>query len=628
MLKPSLVDGRPHWEQRFPEDVWSIFEDFRNALVVTWEHLGLPTPTKAQLEIAARLQYGADSHEWAYLSVPEREALRDEHRKDIIRCFRGVGKSYITAAFGAWLLARNPRDEKILVTSATANKSKAFVSQLRALLSSMPIYQWLLEGHREDGAHRRDQADRFDVALSSLSQSPSVRAAAILGQVTGDRATTIIADDIEIPQNSKSEEARQQLIDICREFEAIVKTEHGRGDIFYLGTPQTEESVYNRQVTEQGFRCFAIPIRYPTHDKVENYELKVEDTDERVNILAFYLRELHDQGDMDYGQITDPARFSLDELSKLEAGGRAWYSLQYMLDTALSDAEKYPLKQHDLMIFSINPTKAPLTLQWGRHSDAKNVVKDIPNVGFSGDFMLRPLMVDDTWEHYEGSVLFVDPAGRGKDETAWAVVKNLNGILYCLHSGGHAGDPAEAMTQIAVDAKRFNVNVVEVEPNYGQGMWVAAFGPVLAKVWPGGCTVKESAWAKGQKEARIIDTLETVMTQHRLVLDESVARHEARRRDDELAYSLLYQLTHITRDRKCLKHEDRLDALAGAVAHFTLAMGQDVDDAAQAIHDQRMQDEVDDFLENYEEGFKLGPRTRRGKRKADGFRAEVFMTVH
>ena len=66
------------------------------------------------------------------------------------------------------------------------------------------------------------------------------------------------------------------------------------------------------------------------------------------------------------------------------------------------------------------------------------------------------------------------------------------------------------------------LSVLEVEPNFGQGMWVAAFQPILAKFWAkGGATVQESEWAKGQKEVCIIDTLEPVLTQHRLVVAES-----------------------------------------------------------------------------------------------------------
>ena len=288
-----------------------------------------------------------------------------------------------------------------------------------------------------------------------------------------------------------------------------------------------------------------------------------------------------------------------------------------MLDTSLSDAERYPLKQHDLVVMSTNVLKAPLTVQWGRDNDKDNYITDIPNLGFSGDHMLRPLFIDSDWEPYESKVLFVDPAGRGADETAWAIVAALNGVMYILHVGGHSGDPTEAMTKIAVDAKKYDVNCVEVEPNYGQGMWVAAFGPILSDIWPGGTTVVESEWAKGQKEARIIDTLEPVLTQHRLVLDESLARSEAR--SEEHKYSLLYQLTHITRDRGSLRHDDRLDALAGAVAYYMRSMAQNVDQAAQAVLETRLDEEIEDFMEWAEGGLAV---KGRGKRRA-GYRVET-----
>ncbi len=42
-------------------------------------------------------------------------------------------------------------------------------------------------------------------------------------------------------------------------------------------------------------------------------------------------------------------------------------------------------------------------------------------------------------------------------------------------------------------------------------------------------------------------------------------------------YSFLYQLTHITKDRDALTHDDRIDAVAGAVAHFQRAMMIDID---------------------------------------------------
>ena len=620
MLKPLQLDGKPHWLETMPEEVHPAFEDFRNFLFLAWSHLGLPSPTRAQYEIAHRLQHGIDSTETSSDQGPRGKHLP---REDIIRCFRSLGKSYITSVYAIWRLMRNPRDEKIMVVSATGSKSKEFVAQTKGILESMELVQWMLEGPRESGATRRDMADQFDVAGGSLSQSYSVAARGITGQITGSRATLLIADDIEVERNSLTEDARQRIIRIVQnDFVPITKTEHGKGDIIFLGTPQTEESVYNVLVKEMDFKCFTIPVRYPTADKLGNYKLTYVNSGEEVDILAHYLRDQFSNEEISYGQSTD-TRFGDDELTAIESKGRSAFALQYMLDTSLSDSERYPLKQHDLLVMALSPLKAPLQVQWGRENDKENLVKDIPNIGFSGDHFLRPLFVDKEWEQYESKVLFVDPSGRGADETAWAIVAALNGLLYVLHVGGFPGDPTEAMTRIALDAKRFDVNTIEVEPNYGQGMWIAAFQPILSDIWKGGCTVVESEWAKGQKELRIIDTLEPVMTQHRLVIDETLARREAKA--DNHMYSLLYQLTHVTRDRGSLKHDDRLDALAGAVATYQRSMAQDVDQAAKAVVDARFDEEMEDFVEWMTGGAKMRHvrGVKRGGERTETHRVDI-----
>ena len=613
-------DLYPHWVLR-DETEWKLYESFPEFLKAVWDHLNLPTPTRAQLEIAHRLQYGYDSTEARTLSKKELRRRLKEARQDIIRAFRSLGKSYITACFAIWLLMRNPRDEKVLVVSATGAKAKQFVRQVKGIIQSFGPCQWLLEGDRENGIERRDQAELFDVAGSSLSQVASMTAAGITGQITGNRATTIIADDIEIPDNSKTEEARQRIINVVSsDFGPIATTEHGRGDIIFLGTPQTAESVYNHLVVAMQFSCFCIPARFPT--KADNYLLTTEGGTV-VNILAPYLVDLHENGGLRSGKPTD-SRFTEEDLITFEGRGRSTFMLQYMLDCTLSDAERYPLKQFDLIVFEVNAFKAPLTVQWGRDSDGKNVIRDIPNVGFAGDRLMRPLFVDKEWRDYEVSLLFVDPAGRGKDETAWVVLKSLAGMIYLVHIDGEVTDNASAMRKIANDAKRFNVNTVAVEPNAGLGMWVEAFKPILAKVWKdGGCHVEESEWAKGQKEARIIDTLEPVLNTHKLTVCESLLVQDVKR---DPKYSLLRQLTHITRDRGSLTHEDRLDALAGGVAHLKKAAGVDEDVAAKAIREAEMEEELQKFMSAVAQNYPISPGARVGRYLGDGCYEEVYST--
>ena len=240
-----------------------------------------------------------------------------------------------------------------------------------------------------------------------------------------------------------------------------------------------------------GFNCFTIPVRFPTTDKLKNYLLTDNNKGTEVNILAPYLLARYATKKMKSGDITDK-RFGEEELIKIESKGRASFALQYMLDTSLSDAERYPLRQFNLITMAINPMKAPLTVQWGRDNDKGNYIKDIPNLGFSGDHFLRPLFIDKEWETLESKVLFVDHSGRGADETAWAIVGVLNGINIVYIGGTH-----EIRRCYDTDSyrRKYDVQTIEVEPNFGQ-MWLC-IQPVLSKVYL--ATICESEWAKGQK---------------------------------------------------------------------------------------------------------------------------------
>ena len=82
MLKPLMVDGAPHWESRFPQEVWPAYEEFTTFLGLVWDHLGLPVLTAAQYEVAHWLQYGVDTSVFKEMVGKKREAgirkLKDE----------------------------------------------------------------------------------------------------------------------------------------------------------------------------------------------------------------------------------------------------------------------------------------------------------------------------------------------------------------------------------------------------------------------------------------------------------------------------------------------------------------------------------------------------------------------
>ena len=275
-----------------------------------------------------------------------------------------------------------------------------------------------------------------------------------------------------------------------------------------------------------------------------------------------------------------------------------------MLDTRLSDALRYPLKVSDLIVMDCPTHEAPERLSWS--SDEQYIVQDLPNVGFTGDHYHRPMFMADDFVEYSGSVMSIDPSGRGVDETGYAVVKMLNGYQFVRRCGGIAGGYSEeALEQLARIAKDEGVNEIIVESNFGDGMFNQLFTPVLNRIYP--CTLSEVRHNK-QKELRIIDVLEPVMNQHRLVVDKKVIKQDYEScqhlpPEQALRYQLMYQLTRITRDRGALVNDDRLDALAMAVQFWVDAMAQDVEKRMAARREDLMRDERRRMQRQHQLGF-------------------------
>lgn len=532
--------------------------DFRNFLYLVWKHLALPDPTPIQYDIAEHLQHG--------------------DKRIIIEAFRGVGKSWVTSAFVCWLLYMNPQ-LNILVVSASKQRADDFTTFTMRLIMEMDIL-----AHLRPGKDNRNSKIAFDVAPARASHSPSVKSAGITGQVAGSRADVIIADDIEIPNNSATQMMRDKLGEQVKEFDSILKPD---GRIIYLGTPQTEMSLYNT-LPERGYKVRVWPARYPDAERLKNYG----DT-----LAPKILNELTINSAL-IGKPTDPDRFSDFDLMERELSyGRSGFALQFMLDTRLSDAEMYPLKVADLMVMNINPENAPEKPIWAASSDT--VIDHLTNVAFAGDSFYKPMQLQGDWVEYTGSVMAIDPSGRGKDELGYAVVKFLNGFLYVTRCGGlQGGYDTVTLETLANIAKNEGVNEVLIESNFGDGMFTELFRPVLTKVHP--CNIEEVRHSK-QKELRIIDTLEPVMNQHRLIFDEKVIQQDYDTTKEypaehALKYQLIHQLTRITKQKGALSHDDRLDALAIAVAYWVEFMASDAEKEMQSRQDDLRDQELERVL--------------------------------
>ena len=544
-------------EMEVPEQL----KDFRNFLFVVWKHLNLPEPTPVQYDIA--------------------DFIQNAPRRSIVEAFRGVGKSYITAAFVVHQLLLDPQ-KKFMVVSASKQRADDFSTFTQRLILELPMCQHLIakEGQRWSKI-------AFDVRPALASGSPSVKSVGITGQLTGSRADIIIADDIEVPNNSMTQMMREKLGEAVKEFDAVLKPD---GKILYLGTPQCEMSLYNT-LTERGYQMRVWTARYPS----------VEGSQKAYGTrLAPMLWDAMANSDTPLeGSPVDPKRFDDDDLLERELSyGRSGFALQFMLDTSMSDTDRYPLKLSDLMVMSVDKEKAPEKLVYGVMKE----IKDLPNVGLAGDKYYAPEASVGDYVDYDGSVLVIDPSGRGQDETAYAVVKMLNGFLYVADCAGIAGGYSESTLKgLAHIAKEHKVNMVLIESNFGDGMFTELLKPVLTKIYP--VTMEEVRHSK-QKELRIIDTLEPVMNQHRLIIDPKVIQKDfdsVQHHPPEKAqrYMLTYQMTRVTKQRGALAHDDRLDALAMGVAYWVEQMAADVDNEMKERKEHLLMEALDSFVNGY-----------------------------
>lgn len=548
-------------------------KDFRNFLYLVWKHLNLPTPTPVQYDIA----------DW----------IQSPIKRAVVEAFRGVGKSWITSAFVCHQLLWKPH-MNILVVSASKTRADDFSTFTLRLINEIPCLM-----HLKPDDTQRNSKIAFDVRLAPASHAPSVKSVGITGQITGSRADLVVADDIESQNNSQTQQMRDKLAETVKEFDAVIKPD---GRILYLGTPQTEQSIYNL-LPERGYTIRIWPARIPSVDYRNRFSHR----------LAPFIQELCTaEGKPPYvadgrslpaktKDPVDPARFSELDLQEREASyGRSGFALQFMLDTTLSDLDKHPLKLADLIVHPLDFAVGPQKVVWA--SSPELAWSDIPCVGLAGDRFYRPMEILGTHEPYQGAVMAIDPSGRGRDETGYSVVKMLHSQLFLTRSGGLTGGyDRPTLLKLANIAKEQKVNQIIIEANFGDGMFMELFKPVLVEVgYP--VTIEELRHSK-QKEMRIIDTLEPILNQHRLIVDPKVIIDDHKSTqglssDGTLSYQLFYQLSRLTRDRGSLRQDDRLDALAMAVGYWVERLARSIDDSIDESKNEDIRKSLEAFTDN------------------------------
>ena len=495
-----------------------MLDDFRNHLWACFKHLGLGEPTPAQYAMAERLQnYATDMQ---------------------LQAGRGFGKSVITACLASWFLLRDP-NATIMVVSATGNKAAEFISMTRKILDLVPYCE-----HLRPGDNTTDNAFAFNVeARTKIGQDKSCFARGISSQITGSHADYVIADDVEIEGNCETANAREKLLNKVAEFEQIRNV---GGRVIFLGTPQIKDSIYNH--LKVGYKVTKFPAVMPDKNDIA----ETEDVDEWVLGL-----------NLEPNMPTQPERFPEDILlERMAKIGPKLFALHYKLDTSLADFEKYPLRLSDLIVIDVNPEVCPEKLIWSKSQPMKGV----PTFGLSGDLIYEPMWVSDTYVPYMQRVMYVDPSGRGEDETAVCVGSFANGYIFIHELIGYPGGYEKPiLKKIAKLAYEYGVNHICVESNFGDAMYCQLLAPVVTEVC--GRVAIEDYRVTGRKEARIIEYLEPVMSSHRLVFDRKAISQEETQK----------QITRIFDKKGALPKDDRVDVLAATVHHWEGMLSKDVD---------------------------------------------------
>ena len=329
------------------------------------------------------------------------------------------------------------------------------------------------------------------------------------------------------------------------------------------------------------------PARYPR--KTSNYE----------GLLAPQLQEDIEAG-VEPWHVTDD-RFEDEDLIEREAAmGRSNFMLQFMLDTSLSDADKFPLKMADLIVTSVNPDKCPESIVWC--SDPANVIKDAPTVGLPGDYFYSPMQQVGEWLPYAETICSIDPSGRGADETTAAYISQRNGFLYVHEMRAYrSGYADETLLDILRGCKKYKASSLLIESNFGDGIVAELFRKHIQTMQMN-IGITETR-ANVRKEDRIIDSLEPVLNQHRLVVDRSVIDWDYKSNPDEaperrLLYMLFYQMSRMCREKGAVRHDDRIDCLAQGVKYFTDALGLSALEEIKARKREQWNEMLEAFIDD------------------------------
>jgi hypothetical protein len=234
----------------------------------------------------------------------------------VLRMMRGGAKSTIVGCKVAHDVYEDPGEARILAQGADDKVAVKMSRHARQIVRRHPlcaglfnrqawgVFQWWVLGNDDE-------------------RNPSCAAGGILSNVTSSRATKVIFDDIEVPKNIKTPEAREALRDRISESTHILVP---GGHKLYIGTPHTVESIYTEKEAD-GADCLSFPL-FAKHKRYENEKRElafgVPWKTARGDLYVFHGKRLLAEG-IDYRYHDDAVHFAKTPLGTVDVyAGNIW----------------------------------------------------------------------------------------------------------------------------------------------------------------------------------------------------------------------------------------------------------------------------------------------------------------
>jgi len=509
---------------------------------------------------------------------------------------RGVGKTHLVVVRATRSLLRDA-NRKIIVFGKSLGEAKKTLSIARDCIEQAWFLKPLIPKPGD-----KDSATEFMVGTARRSRQASFTALGIDGAIPGNRAHEMIPDDCETPENTQTDESRDELFGKFVKIDALLYpnrpvSKGGAIDptcVNVIGTRHhDQDSVYDR-LPGIGYSVRSWTLTQPTPEQAE-----------RIVGLSPLILNSPDEP----GALKLPHRFNAEFVAEKLENGQAYYDQQFQQCGPNKNASPYALSLSDLIVVeAINPDKAPIITGYGQSDNHKQTTAipqpELPVLGHPGDRLYRPIYEDDHRSPYTGVKAYLDPAGKGTDLTGFAIAAHLSGTLYMpIWRGLQGGADADRIDEIFILCKQWRVRELYYESNidtfdtYGKALQAALSrhtvqpgDPHLPQGWT--CIITPRH-ATGRKEVRIANVLGPVTQTHRLVVAQSELQPD---RTLQPHQQLQFQFSRLTKSAGCLREDGALDAGASVIAEWRDVLGHDPARLAKRRKDDEAKAHIDAAL--------------------------------